>query len=29
MVNQRRGVRWTAADAFLKPVRNRPNLTVV
>ena len=27
-VNQRRGVRWTAADAFLKPVRKRPNLTV-
>ena len=29
MVNQRRGMRWTAADAFLKPARNRPNLTVL
>lgn len=28
-VNQRRGVRWTTAKAFLKPARNRPNLTVV
>ena len=27
-VNQRRGVRWTAAKAFLHPVRQRPNLTV-
>jgi choline dehydrogenase len=27
-VNQRRGVRWTAAKAFLHPVRRRPNLTV-
>jgi choline dehydrogenase len=26
---QRRGVRWSAADAFLKPVLNRPNLEVV
>ncbi|HEX6959160.1 MAG TPA: GMC family oxidoreductase N-terminal domain-containing protein [Ferrovibrio sp.] len=25
-VNQRRGVRWSAATAFLKPVLNRPNL---
>ena len=29
MVNQRRGMRWTAADAFLKPARNRANLTVM
>ena len=28
-VNQRRGVRWSAARGFLDPVRNRPNLTVV
>ena len=28
-VNQRRGVRWTAARAFLKPARGRPNLTVL
>ncbi|MCB1992658.1 MAG: GMC family oxidoreductase N-terminal domain-containing protein, partial [Geminicoccaceae bacterium] len=28
-VNQRRGVRWSAARAFLKPVRRRPNLIVV
>ncbi len=27
-VNQRRGVRWTAAKAFLRPARQRPNLTV-
>ena len=27
-VNQRRGVRWTAAKGFLHPVRQRPNLTV-
>ncbi len=27
-VNQRRGVRWTAARAFLYPVMNRPNLTI-
>lgn len=27
-VNQRNGRRWSAADGFLKPVRNRPNLTV-
>jgi len=28
-VNQRQGVRWTAAKAFLHPVANRPNLTVL
>ena len=28
-VNQRRGVRWNAVKAFLKPVRNRPNLRVI
>ncbi len=28
-VNQRRGVRWSAADAFLHPVRARPNLAVL
>ena len=28
-VNQRRGVRWTAAKAFLRPARGRPNLRVV
>lgn len=28
-VNQRRGVRWTAARAFLHPVMRRPNLTVL
>jgi choline dehydrogenase len=28
-VTQRRGWRWSAADAFLKPVRNRANLKVV
>jgi choline dehydrogenase len=27
-VNQHLGQRWSAADGFLKPVRNRPNLTV-
>jgi choline dehydrogenase-like flavoprotein len=27
-VNQRRGVRWSAARGFLKPVRNRANLRV-
>ena len=27
-VNQRRGVRWNAAKAFLRPARGRPNLTV-
>jgi choline dehydrogenase len=28
-VNQRRGVRWTTAKAFLRPAMNRPNLRVV
>jgi len=28
-VNQRRGVRWNAARAFLQPVRRRPNLAVL
>ncbi|WP_162901748.1 GMC family oxidoreductase N-terminal domain-containing protein [Breoghania sp. L-A4] len=28
-VNQRRGVRWNTAKAFLKPAKNRPNLRVV
>jgi choline dehydrogenase len=28
-VNQRRGVRWNAAKAFLRPVMNRPNLTIM
>ncbi len=28
-VNQRRGIRWNAANAFLKPALGRPNLTVV
>jgi choline dehydrogenase len=27
-VNQRRGVRWNASKAFLRPVAHRPNLTV-
>ena len=27
-VNQRRGVRWNASKAFLRPVQHRPNLTV-
>ena len=27
-VNQRRGVRWSAARAFLKPALGRPNLTL-
>jgi choline dehydrogenase len=27
-VNQRRGVRWNASKAFLRPVLDRPNLTV-
>ncbi|WP_157271158.1 GMC family oxidoreductase [Azohydromonas aeria] len=27
-VNQRGGVRWNAAKAFLRPARSRPNLTV-
>ena len=28
-VNQKRGVRWTTATGFLKPVMNRANLTVL
>jgi len=28
-VNQRRGVRWNTAKGFLRPVLNRPNLTVL
>ena len=28
-VNQRRGVRWSAAKAFLKPVLGRPNLKLM
>ena len=28
-VNQQRGVRWNATKAFLRPVRHRPNLTVL
>lgn len=28
-VTQRRGWRWSASDAFLKPVRSRPNLNVM
>jgi choline dehydrogenase len=28
-VNQRRGIRWTTAKAFLRPARRRPNLRVV
>jgi choline dehydrogenase len=28
-VNQRRGVRWNTARAFLQPVRNRSNLAVI
>ncbi len=28
-VNQKRGVRWNASRAFLHPVANRPNLSVV
>jgi choline dehydrogenase len=28
-MNQRRGRRWSATDAFLKPVRHRQNLTVL
>ena len=27
-VTQKRGLRWSAADAFLRPVRKRPNLRV-
>ncbi|WP_010222696.1 GMC family oxidoreductase [Pseudomonas donghuensis] len=28
-VNQRAGIRWNSAKAFLRPIRNRPNLTVL
>jgi choline dehydrogenase len=28
-VNQKRGVRWSTAKAFLRPARSRPNLTVL
>jgi choline dehydrogenase len=28
-MNQKRGRRWSATDAFLKPVMSRPNLTVL
>ncbi len=28
-VNQRNGRRWSAADAFLRPAANRPNLTIL
>jgi choline dehydrogenase len=28
-VNQRKGIRWNTSKAFLKPVRNRPNLRVM
>jgi choline dehydrogenase len=28
-VNQRRGVRWTTAKAFIRPAVGRPNLTVI
>ncbi len=28
-VNQKRGVRWNASKAFLRPVMDRPNLTVL
>jgi choline dehydrogenase len=28
-VNQRRGVRWSTAKAFLRPARSRPNLAVL
>ena len=28
-MNQRRGVRWNATKAYLQPVQNRPNLTVI
>jgi len=28
-VNQRRGVRWSAAKGFLRPASERPNLTVI
>jgi choline dehydrogenase len=28
-VNQRRGIRWSSAKAFLKPAASRPNLTIM
>ncbi|WP_295994736.1 GMC family oxidoreductase [Rugamonas sp.] len=28
-VNQKRGIRWNAAKAFLKPASSRPNLTIM
>ena len=28
-VNQKRGIRWNASKAFLRPARNRPNLTII
>lgn len=28
-VNQKRGIRWNTAKAFLKPVAHRPNLTIM
>jgi choline dehydrogenase len=28
-VNQKRGIRWNASKAFLRPALNRPNLTVI
>ena len=28
-VNQRKGIRWTTAKGFLRPIRGRPNLRVV
>jgi choline dehydrogenase len=28
-MNQRRGARWSATKAFLRPVMHRPNLTVM
>ena len=29
LVNQKRGVRWNTSKAFLRPVMNRPNLSVI
>jgi choline dehydrogenase len=28
-VNQRRGIRWNASKAFLRPIAHRPNLTII
>ena len=28
-VNQRKGIRWSAATAFLKPIKRRSNLTII